>query len=425
VRRRRRKKKRRRRGMLRRMAILGWLCLYVLVPWAASLQALDDKPRSHSHLSGGARRSHSYSSGGARRDQYKERALVDKPAEKPFAFKWWYPKKYFPTMFVAICSRRSAQARRALLRDMWSHADFGLGKFSTRFALCSADDNLTSALAEENKSFGDLLVLNCPEGYGNGFLTQKTLATMREYLDNHADRELFMKVDDDTYAAWSRLYPLLADAWANYSTSLYMGSMTSNTSTNGVDRDPSSQWYEPIGNWPNCSYPRFAAGLGYIIGGTLVRRIIDEGIPERHMLWNEDAAMGVWMDAARQRGANVTYFKLKAVGNSYPTLEGWQKELKWFYQGPLKKYMGVMLHHHLSAEAISCLRGVEQRAQKLFGNYSEPIDACFTEEDTEFRPIIWDKAATRWAQLGCEGPTGVAGMPDIVQFHRARRGGRL
>merc|ERR1719450_1211464 len=103
-----------------------------------------------------------------------------------------------------------------------------------------------------------------------------------------------MKVDDDTFVAWSRLWPLIARGWENYTENVYMGTLKPE---GRPTRDPFNAFYEPLETFPHERYPKSAdGGPGYILGGSLVRRIVNERIADRWILHNEDKAVAVWVD---------------------------------------------------------------------------------------------------------------------------------
>jgi len=303
----------------------------------------------------------------------------------------WRPEKYWPTVFVSIFSRRSASARRSQLRASWKRADFNQGKLLSRFAICnglnSSTDELDHMLQEESDMFGDLMLLNCAEGYGMGLLTRKTLAAMETYgrTPEFSKQQLFMKIDDDTFAAWSRLWPLIARGWENYTDRFYMGTIKP---PGKPSRDPYSPFYEPEQSYPRELYPKSAdGGPGYIIGGSLVRKIVDERIAHSWVLYNEDKAVAVWVDDLVERGEAVDYINIEGHTGYALTQEQWDGQLKWFHRGRWVGYP-LLLHHRLSGEAISCLSEVESMR-----NPDATIDHCFTSADNTWIPTQFMKQA--------------------------------
>lgn len=303
----------------------------------------------------------------------------------------WKPDKYWPSVFVAIFSRRSALARRAKIRGSWKRADFGQGKLITRFALCdgsgSSADGLAERLAEESDMFGDIMLMSCAEGYGQGLLTRKTLASMQAYSHSpeYSQQQLFMKIDDDTFAAWSRLWPWLARGWENSTDHFYMGTIKA---AGKPSRDPLSPFYEPPESYPRELYPKSAdGGPGYIIGGSLVRKIVDERIADSWILHNEDKAVAVWVDGLVERGETVDYINIEGHTGYALTQEQWDGQLKWFHRGRWVGYP-LLLHHRLSGEAISCLSEVES-----LKNPNATIDHCFTSADNTWIPTAFMKQA--------------------------------
>jgi len=317
----------------------------------------------------------------------QESVVASDDGELGPAYKW-RPTKYWPTIFVAILSRRSAGPRRALIRKAWERADLNQGKLLTRFALCEReDDGLGAGLQAENETYGDLMIMNCSEGYGQGRLTKKTLAAMQTYSESpvYSQQQLFMKIDDDTFAAWTRLWPLVAKAWENSTDRIYMGTLKGPTKPS---RDPFNAFYEPRDVYSGELYPKSAdGGPGYILGGSLVRQIISERIGEHWLLYNEDKAVAVWVDGLVQRGEAVNYVNIEGQTGYARTSEEWEGQLRWFHKGRWMSYP-LLLHHRLSGAAIECLSEVE-----ALKDPDAPIDKCFTSDDNTWIPMQFMKQA--------------------------------
>merc|ERR1719293_653370 len=129
----------------------------------------------------------------------------------------------------------------------------GWGHITAGFAVCTTnadEDPLVAAnLSQEEKEYGDVFFLECEEGYKNGLLTQKVVASMRLFLES-GQHALFMKVDDDTFFSAGRMCDILSSHFQAYPQALsYVGVYAEKGETfgelNPPCRDPSSQWYEP------------------------------------------------------------------------------------------------------------------------------------------------------------------------------------
>lgn len=302
----------------------------------------------------------------------------------------WHPEKYWPSVFVAIFSRRSAGERRARIRTAWQRADFGQGKLLTRFAICddgSDEDGLTDELRDESGRYGDLLLMQCREGYGRGLLTKKTLCAMEAYANHEAfsSQQLFMKIDDDTFAAWSRLWPIIARSWENHTDNIFMGTLKPEGKPT---RDPFNAFYEPRDIYPREVYPMSAdGGPGYIIGGMLVRQIVREHIADNWLLYNEDKAVAVWMDGLLQRGQEVNYVNIEGQTGYATSEKEWEGQLRWFHKGRWVCYP-LVLHHRLSGDAIECLSKVEATKDP-----NATIDGCFSATDNTWIPMAFMRQA--------------------------------
>lgn len=274
-----------------------------------------------------------------------------------------------PSVFVAIFSARTDTKRRGLIREMWDDADAGTHQVTAKFVICSKHDTaedppLDAALQRETSAYNDVLMLDCQEGYGNGKLTLKTLASMKVYLESYSDRALFMKTDDDTFINWDAFGKLVA-------------SRQGPTSFMGIPhkphepiRDPNDRWYEPYETFPGQMYPwSMGGGAGYILGGTLVSRLVsDLQHTTRPLLWNEDKAVAVQVNEIVRNGMHVDVVDIPGVDNQ----GNWHhidKKLTWQHYKD-----SIIIHHHLDGEAIACL----YKASKE-GDPHRRIDACFGE----------------------------------------------
>jgi len=276
-----------------------------------------------------------------------------------------------PSMFVAVFTTRSTPIeKRMSIRQLWQEVDGGSGHICARFVVCDALDNFQQSLLAEHAANGDMLFLSCAEGYAQGLLTMKVIAAMRQYRQsaNNNDlclnRPLFMKVDDDTFVAGHRFREGLSTAANMYGELIYAGV---DLPAQPPQRNPASHWYEPYNTWPHQNYPpAMYGGPGYILGRAMVQRIVDEGIADSNVLWNEDRAVGVWVNALQQRGVFVNWIRIPGTNGFY-----WDAPVR---NGQWGQYPYV-LHHHLSKSCIQCLTNVDRA-----NNPAAMIDACMQLE---------------------------------------------
>lgn len=215
-----------------------------------------------------------------------------------------------PSMFVAVFTTRSTPVeKRQAIRTLWNEVDAGVGNICARFVVCDAHDNFQQSLSQEHATYGDLLFLRCSEGYAQGLLTLKVIAAMKAYRqsietnDACLNRPLFMKVDDDTFVSGQRFREGLSSAANMYGELIYAGV---DLPSQPPERNPSSHWYEPLISWPHQNYPAaMYGGPGYLLGRSMIQKIVDEGIADQHVLWNEDRAVGVWIMQLQARGVRV------------------------------------------------------------------------------------------------------------------------
>mmetsp|Transcript_155623 Transcript_155623/g.290456 ORF Transcript_155623/g.290456 Transcript_155623/m.290456 type:complete len:339 (+) Transcript_155623:115-1131(+) len=273
-----------------------------------------------------------------------------------------------PQMFVAIFSKRSSPvSQRNAIRDLWREVDDGSGVVCARFAMCSGQDNFQQSLIAENQQSGDLLFLPCTEGYAEGLLTKKVIAIMKEYRhssDPCLNRPLMMKIDDDTFVAGHRFRDGMAQAAAKFGTGfIYAGVPIPDIPRQQPIRDPKSPWYEPLSTWSQDFPPAMYGGTGYVMGRQLIEKILDNGIADQHILWNEDRAVGAWAYLMEKRGATVNQVVISGT-NGF----SWDRPVQ---NGMWKSYPYV-LHHHLNIGSIRCLTMVDHS-----NNPDAGIDHCF------------------------------------------------
>jgi len=276
-----------------------------------------------------------------------------------------------PMMFVAVLTTRATPvAKRGAIRGLWQEVDGGKGHICARFVVCKAADQHQKDLEAEHVAYGDLLFLDCQEGYAQGVLTKKVIAALRAFRlapgkDACLDRPLFMKMDDDTFVSGHRFRQGLSSAVGTFGADFMYAGV--DLPAQPPERNSSSPWYEPLSTWPHINYPpAMYGGPGYILGRGLVTRIIDETIADTNVLFNEDRAVGVWVNAIEQRGAKVNWIRIPGT-NGF----SWDHPVK---SGPWGMYP-YTLHHHLSKACIQCLTMVDQSNN---GNYL--LDSCFAQE---------------------------------------------
>lgn len=266
-----------------------------------------------------------------------------------------------PSIFVAVFTARTSVVRRRLVRDMWARASKITGdRIMAKFVVCDGDDGRQHELLGEARAFEDLLFLDCQEGYNRTMLTKKLFVAMRAYTELFADKQLFMKVDDDTFVAWKRLIRVLA---RKSSPVAYMG--IPSPEGKKVNREPGSIWYQPYETYPNKTYPmNMEGGPGYVLGRDLVRAMLDTGIAARNLgLSNEDQACGIWVRMLQHTGVHVNVVALTGTDGYKPEYD--------VCSGKWGDYP-FLLHHKLEGEVISCLADVDAE-----NDADMNIDDCF------------------------------------------------
>mmetsp|Transcript_47307 Transcript_47307/g.86888 ORF Transcript_47307/g.86888 Transcript_47307/m.86888 type:complete len:321 (-) Transcript_47307:43-1005(-) len=268
-----------------------------------------------------------------------------------------------PSLTVMVMSaRKTPKVERNVLRDMWQHVD--PQHTCMRFAICSVEDVYEKELDAEQNEFGDMLFLRCPEGYSTGALTQKLIASMQHFTssgDSCMNRDLFMKVDDDTFVSSQNFKHAVNIAWQQHGESIYAGVLCGRTP---ASRDPLSPRYEPAFVWPESNLPAaMCGGPGYLLGKALVKQILDTGLAEKHTLFNEDRAVSVWIGELQKRGADVAWVSL-------PGTNGYQWDMR--YRTGRWEHFPFALYHHLDSVTIGCLSAMDRQASP-----AKQVDTCF------------------------------------------------
>jgi len=304
------------------------------------------------------------------------------------------------SLHVFVFSRVDGYERRGQIRGMWQYAKENSPGVETRykFAVCGGQGNTVNAdnqqllrtrdldiglnigddgtafvdldeatkkeLYKELHAFDDVIYLECEEGYGEGALTKKVLASMAWMWDNKRS-DYFMKIDDDTFIAWNRYAEQLHKSGSH---NIYMGIPIGE----GVPcRNKDFRWYEPWYTFRKAIFPKgMSGGSGYTIGRNLVDMVLHAGIGEKNVLFNEDRAVGVWMDTIRKSGTNVQYVGLAGIDGFWA----------WNWRTPTEDWATwgtyvYVLHHGLEGETIKCLSNVEHQKDD-----TARLGQCFKSE---------------------------------------------
>mmetsp|Transcript_54246 Transcript_54246/g.117291 ORF Transcript_54246/g.117291 Transcript_54246/m.117291 type:complete len:998 (-) Transcript_54246:94-3087(-) len=258
-----------------------------------------------------------------------------------------------PRFVVSVFSARSNVERRESVRNNWAEAKFLPGYAKLNFVICSAStDLLTENLLREADAHGDIQLMDCTEGNGRKQLTRKLILSLEAFAANYDNvRTAFIKIEDDTFVPWHRLRTFLRET--PKVTTSYMGVL--HDAGHPVNRNTESLWYQPPEDYPEEHYPAYMARHGYVLGGELVRLIVQDGIAKSNVLSNEDQALGVWVDkVAQSKKAEVAFVNL-AFG------QGNIKE-DAAYQGNWTNYP-YLFDHGLKPDFSICLARVDAQPE--------------------------------------------------------------
>jgi len=248
------------------------------------------------------------------------------------------PHMAHPTMFVAVFSAPRTEARRHAARWAWHSAK----RMTVKFVMCS-DPPDPVALAE-NKKYQDIAFIDCEEGYKDGKLTKKLVATMKYYREQWGKVPYFFKTDDDTFVQSRELLRILLEANSSH---VYAGLFYHKK--NVPMRNPSSKWYQPEDVYPEKYYPPCCAGgPGYALSQALVDAIFNASLPERYPLTNEDKAAGVWVRKAEEAGVPVS--RVEVYGTDGYRLNKCEafRDVSW------NRY-DLILQHKVKPKELQCM----------------------------------------------------------------------
>eukprot|EP00928_Gymnodinium_smaydae_P018536 TRINITY_DN17057_c0_g1_i1.p1 TRINITY_DN17057_c0_g1~~TRINITY_DN17057_c0_g1_i1.p1 ORF type:complete len:944 (-),score=120.94 TRINITY_DN17057_c0_g1_i1:207-3038(-) len=271
------------------------------------------------------------------------------------------------SLFVAVFSFWENVERRNVWRQAWGQKGLSSPSTLVKFVLCAPasqdaqGDSLRANLTSEAAANGDMVFVGCEEGTKRTLLTRKLLLSMRSYVLKYGSYAVFMKTEDDSFVPFGRLHAFLAEQPSLQLSFIGM----SMEAGRPVNRDPNSPWYQPEDSYPDKTYPQYMQRQGYLLGGALVRRILDAEIGEKNVLSNEDQAAGVWVSLAAQKGANVTYAELPGRDGEDPYDSAMLGQWKMY---------PYLVHHGVSANVASCLARLDA-GQKWSANVGE----CLSE----------------------------------------------
>jgi len=242
-------------------------------------------------------------------------------------------------MFIAVFSAPGKEPRRHAARWAWHAAK----RATVRFVMCNAPPD--AAAQQESEQYKDILFVDCEEGYREGRLTKKLLATLKVFRQKYRKVPFFFKTDDDTFV---QVRELLQAVQVPSNPYVYAGVFYTHHCK--PNRHPSSKWYEPLDVYPDKYYPTNAAGgPGYAISQALLDVIYNHSIPEKWPLYNEDKAVGVWVKKAEE-ATGIWVAKVKTGGTDGYTVN----KCKTFGNKTWRKY-DLILQHKMHPQELACM----------------------------------------------------------------------
>jgi hypothetical protein len=280
-----------------------------------------------------------------------------------------------PSILVAVFSTPRRLEQRKAVRDAWRTPE----NVQVLFVMCDADPQVATMLRAEETIYSDIMWLpGCAESFSTPVAdeaTQKVSAALAMYVRDYSNSTpWFFKTDDDTYVRFAELLAILNAE--DPATPVYAGHMLDGPFQNIPDRDPKSEWFEPVDTYPGETYPLTAAGgTGYAFSASLARRIVDSNIAAKNSLWNEDRAAAVWVKQVVDSGTTVKY--LNVGGTDGYGSQGLGLEKAWCPPEALdwrlvSKEWKIVLFHNLGPSGMRCFSEIEARNEP-----AARVDCCY------------------------------------------------
>lgn len=274
-----------------------------------------------------------------------------------------HPAATTDRLYIAVLTTPRSLARRTAVRNTWKkEADRKPRKFTVVFFLCihGVEKTDLQELQQENAQYHDIEMLECFEGYEHGNLTHKVFAAMQRFNEDNTkikEKVAFMKTDDDTLVFPDKIMQIVEQTSSraeNYYIGLYLGANIK------PFRDSTNKWYEPIEVWPR-NFPAAMSGAGYILNAMLIHRWCTEDLREvrNRMLWNEDRAVGVWVEfESFQKKTPVMFVRLNGYDSNSLELS------EQFKRGGLV-LSSLSLLHKLEPAQMTCAWEARKRSNAI------------------------------------------------------------
>jgi hypothetical protein len=305
-------------------------------------------------------------------------------------------------LFVACITAQTDRAmkQRSKIRQTWlgqikkeytfeeMDAFFFIGRADRSCKGCKDRPEVDPAVLEEQRTFGDLIIVDCPDTYA-GLINK--VRTVVQWILNDRSVEYVAKFDDDCYV---NVPALLADISKYPPERLYYGNMMSGgkvlrTTRNGEPNLPRSM------DW----YPPYASGAGYVLSQDLVHAVAFPAVQLVDMV-NEDAHLGILMlpfDVER-----VSTKKIHAHGVSVCT--------------PVEQVIAV--HYVKDKSQFDCMMDIHTNVTKgepiCKSRYCGPA-VCDDQHPRQHEACKVDKKSLKWETIA-EGSTCESNSENIERF---------
>ncbi|XP_055692303.1 beta-1,3-galactosyltransferase 1-like [Lutzomyia longipalpis] len=183
------------------------------------------------------------------------------------------------TIIYFVVSSPKNRKERDAIRSTWAQQADPRPFFITGIV---QDRQVMSLLRREAKKFQDIVIEDFMDTYLN--LTVKTGFILKNFLNICPDAKYLVKCDDDVF-----VNPTVVDAVTSEVTSELRKPLIGLKFEHGaVQRRPSSKYYMPPWMYDQPYFPSYFSGLGYLLPGESVARILTESF-KVPLINNEDA----------------------------------------------------------------------------------------------------------------------------------------
>lgn len=204
-------------------------------------------------------------------------------------------------LIVIVYSAIGNFAARQAIRETWGKFAVERGALLLFMLGNSNNQTLVASIADEDKTYSDILQGSFVDSYYN--LTLKTL-TMVKWVSVNCEKVKFvLKVDDDMFLNMQIVVDF--SETRTFSKSI-IGHIAKRWKPH---RDPHSKWYVPMDAFNRTLFPNFATGPCYFISGDAAIPLIQTALKMKAIYLEDVFMTGIVAEAANVRRLNYSLMK--------------------------------------------------------------------------------------------------------------------